>query len=440
MKNLGLGLIALVAAYDTGCAGTDTGNPYDGGEGTASETCDEQRRELLLEEPTSLGVSARDVLDLASGEHRETLAWLAPSDGVTYGPESGTGEITIVVEPLGAARFVERAPKSPGSGEEGGGLLLFAPDGACPDAIELDVRLQISTAGGALNETVDTTLEATSGELVVGNLRLSTDALTGSFEVDVPVQPGFEQTKAPELTLALGISPYGSVGELGVSSEVRSLDGAALGQGGVPRLAHFPAENFCGSSAISIEREQVIRGVSIQGVLDRLNAQSPATLDPGGAALSLDFSTDTERMCVELGAPASVSTSIQFPGQVQLRAPNENIEGSVVVSFTAAAVEGELVGVSANASVFTDDPVEAAARASDFAIHEPLDFSSYDGGAFEFSIEESSGGVNGMLRAYGLREADCVSQTPVATPGGGMGSPGCAGTERIELWGFTWGD
>lgn len=440
MKNLGLGLIALVSAYNSGCAGTDTGNPYEsGGEGNASETCDEQRRELALDEATSLGVSARHVLDLASGEHRETLAWQAPS-GVTYGPESGTGEITIAVEPRGAARFVERTPKSQGSGEEGG-LALLLPENECPAAIEVDVRLHIATAGGALNETLDATLEATSGELVVGNVRLPTDTLAGSFEVEVPVQAGFELTKAPALTLAFGISPYGSVGELGVSSEVRSLDGMAIGQGGVPRIAHFPAENFCGSAAVSIARDQVIRGVSIQGVLDRLNALSPTSLQPGGAELSLDFSTSTERMCVQLGAPPSAPLLVEFPGQVRLRAADENIDGSIDVSVAAEAIDGELVSVTANASTFTSDPVAAAALASEFAIQEPLDFSSYDGGAFEFSsASESSGGASGLLRAHALREADCVSQLPTATPGAGMGSPGCAGTERIQLWGFTWGD
>jgi hypothetical protein len=440
MKHLGLGLIALAAAYNGGCTGTDTGNPHDGGESTGSERCDEVRRELALGESTSLGVTARDVLDLASGEHRETLAWLVSPNGVAYGPESGTGEITIVVEPRGGARFIERTPKGQGSDREEVGIDLFTPEDQCPDAIEVDVRLHILTAGGALDETLDTTLDATSGELVVGNVRLPTDGLAGSFEVHMPVPAGFELSKAPELILTLGISAYGAVGELGVVSEIRSTDGAVAGQTGVPRLAHFPAENFCGSSAISVERDQVIRGISIQGVLDRLNAQSPASLTPGGAALSLEFSTSAERMCVLLGAPKDAPLPVEFPGRVRLSAPDENIEGSIVVSFAAEALDGQLVSVSANANAFANDPVEAAALASDFAIQEPLDLSRYDGGAFEFATtSESSAGVSGVLRAYGLLEPDCANQTPVATPGGGMSSPGCAGTERIELWGFTWG-
>ncbi len=441
MKKLSLGLLALTAAS---CAGTDTGNPVDPEQSNAgSESCSQVESELSPETPTSLGFTAQDIVALVSGEHRETLAWQDTS--VSYGPESGSGEIRLVVEALGTARFIDRSPKLPGamSGPGGGEVLTIGTtladplDDGCGDLLEVDVRLGISTAGGALNESLQTTLTASSAEFAQGDVRLATDALGGTFEVNVPVQPGFVQTQAPSLRLQLGISPYGSVGELGVLSEVRSTDGLVAGQNSTPAIAHFPAENFCGPKAVSVARDQTLRGVSMSSVLDRLGSGSPAVLDPGAAALSLDFSSRAERVCVRLDAPASGTTRLEFPAQVSLSSPPAHIEGSIAIDVTAEASDGQLRSVRASASAYVTDPSVAAAEAARFAIVEPLDLSTYDGAAFEFSTVIDPN-ASGFLRAYGVRDPNC-SSAPVQEPGGGVSVPGCPGQERTQLWGYTWG-
>src|SRR5688572_8803580 len=103
--------------------GTDTGNPYDdNGEGTVdNNNCSEEETELEPTEQTPLGFSADSVLQLAVGEHRQSLAWLDAN--VEYGPESGRSEIVLTVESLGTARFVDREVQTR-SGEEEGETLV----------------------------------------------------------------------------------------------------------------------------------------------------------------------------------------------------------------------------------------------------------------------------------------------------------------------------
>jgi hypothetical protein len=434
MKKLHLGLLALTYACN---GGTDTGNPAtDPGEGTAGNLCDELKQDLAPDAPTALGFSARQVLDMISGEHHETLAWKALP--VAYGPETGESAITLVVEPLGTAHLIQRSPAQRGGREDGPLIALAEPQFACADSIAVDVRLVISTAGGALNESVETTLEASSAEFASGSVRLPLDKLTGSFEADVQAPPGSVLSKSPELSLRMGFSPYGNVGEFSISSETESTDGSAVGQSALGTIAQYPAENFCGPDAVSVDASQVVRGLSVENVLERLNATSPATLVPSGAALSLRFLNTTDRVCAALGAPASAGTTLEFPGAVELSSSDDRIAGRVNISIRAEAVAGALTRVSANANDFILDPVAAQARVAAYAIRQPLDFSAYDGGAFEFSTLVSEAETSGALRAYGLKQAVC--STEVTTDAEGRSSsPGCAGTERIEIWGERWG-
>ena len=68
-----------------------------------------------------------------------------------------------------------------------------------------------------------------------------------------------------------------------------------------------------------------------------------------------------------------------------------------------------------------------------------LDFSAYDGSFVQLLTTAADDAAGGSLRAYGLDEPECDT-TPFTTPGGGMGVPGCRGTDRIPLWGAFWGD
>lgn len=137
---------AILAACAVGCAGGQTG---DEGE---DWHCSEEARALAADEVSPLGFSAADVLAYAQGSHSTSLEWQT-ARSVPYGPETGVGELSIEVESLGSARFVERtAPK--------GAVKLIHGD-CCPESVEIDVQVTLRTAGGALNETFEAVLDAT---------------------------------------------------------------------------------------------------------------------------------------------------------------------------------------------------------------------------------------------------------------------------------------
>jgi hypothetical protein len=172
-------------------------------------------------------------------------------------------------------------------------------------------------------------------------------------------------------------------------------------------------------------------------VLDRLNGSSPARLDAGSATLELAFESSAARVCVSLDGPESGPMRVEVPGRVRLHSSDQRIDGAIDVMLSGDATAGVLQRSSANANDFLLDPAQAQAKVSRYAIAQQLDFSSYDGGSFEFLAEVSDGNAGGALRAYGLRLPDCQKNPPAPVPGA-QSSPGCAGADRIPLWSATW--
>lgn len=429
-------------AADEDIRGTDTGNPYDGdgSEGTSGDSCTETDTELAPDEITPLGFAAQPLIELASGEHRRSLAWI---DGnVEYGPESGVSEIVLDVQPVGAARFVDRSPRASSNGQEGGGLLaeIYSP---CNDSIEIDVQIAIRTAGGALDEVVETTIEATAADFARGSFAIDLTAIEGSFMAS-PTAPNNTELTRSILAAQLGFTPYGSVGALSLANEFRSLDGSAVGQGGAGEIAHFPAESYCGPNAVSVTADQSVRGVSMSGALSALNAMSPATVryasgDP--AELTLSFASSVERVCAQFesgfGDVPPGALELQFDGSVSLDSNDGRIDATIPISIVART-DGSSLTALAQASAEAE-PAGAAALPQQFGIQDAIDFSAYDGALVQFLASASESQAGGTLLAYGLDVADCVNN-PVPYDPDSMSAPGCAGTERVPVWTALWGD
>jgi hypothetical protein len=81
------------------------------------------------------------MLPTRSGSIIATIEW-QPID-VPFGPESGTEELTLSVQNLGHARYVDRGQSA-----------------CCFAAVQVDVRVTLQTSGGALRESFVTVLEA----------------------------------------------------------------------------------------------------------------------------------------------------------------------------------------------------------------------------------------------------------------------------------------
>lgn len=138
-------LTALVPALAFGCAtGGQTGEE-------TTLACDETRAALTANEDSPLGFGADEVLAAASASSA-TLEWLATNP--PHMPESGTAELSVSLDPLGTAGFVQsRAADGRGTYP-------------CADRVEVDVRVTLATSGGALAETFTSKLSASESSRV----------------------------------------------------------------------------------------------------------------------------------------------------------------------------------------------------------------------------------------------------------------------------------
>jgi hypothetical protein len=132
---------ALLPALALGCAGGQTGEESD------EPACRETRATLEAGQDSPLGFGAEQVLATASAKSAP-LEWLVTEP--PHMPESGMAELTISLEPLGKAAYVQSR----------------ALDGVerypCADHVEVAVQVELATSGGALAETFESKLYATS--------------------------------------------------------------------------------------------------------------------------------------------------------------------------------------------------------------------------------------------------------------------------------------
>ena len=440
ISDFGLGALAA-SLFSFACAGgTDTGNPYIPPQGTSEPVrCDQTERTLEPGETTSLGTSANELYGWLRGEHRESLEWKDAAS--SFDPENGHSEITIEVEPLGA-RFIDQRPgpyKPYGKKEE-----ITPPDIApynysCGDWIELDVRLHVSTQDGALDETLETTLETRAPDIVSGRLKLQVDTLNGSFQPEVPMLQGRVPRGRPYLSLSFSLSRYGSAGGLFLGTNIVNSDGTVEEISTLGQVARFPAGDDCGSGNVRLSADEALRGVSMAGVLERLNASSPAPLDGSSATLELEFASSTESVCVYLNQDGSIwpSGKVRFPGTVRLRSSDQRIDGTFPIMLTGEASAGVLERSAAGGGgSYPLSAAEATAATRRYAIVEPLDFSGHAGGFFMFTNEVTDTGTVGALRAYGLDAVDCLENPPPNEEN--ANGPGCTDTDRVEIWGVSW--
>lgn len=435
-------------------AGTDTGNPHDepgdnlggpGEEGNVGGACDEAVTDVELDAGTALGFSANQVLEYAGGEHTVSLLWL--DSNVEYGPESGRSEITLTVEPL-AAHFVDRSPRSSTSNTLQDGLAtdIGTPLDGCRDSLRIDVRLGISTAGGALAETIETTLDAADVDFAGGSISIELEDIAGAFEAD-PQPPRNSELTRSSLQLSFGLSQYGAVGSLGLVSEFRSLDGNAVGIGGGAPIGHFPADDYCGqTNAFSVTADQPVRGVSMAAALEALSPSSPVSFRYRSgevSALDLSFTSDEDRVCVSLGRDELYNGEaggavLDFAGRVTLESVDGRIDGSFPVTISAQTQSGAL-RTTASAQQSVQDVAQAAALPAAYGVQDDIDFAAYGGGAVTFQSIVSSEQTGGSLIVNGLDIPECISN-PQPPPPGANGSPGCRGIDFVPLWSASWGD
>jgi hypothetical protein len=413
----------LAGLLPCACSGDDETTPdldVSAGEVDGVPRCQIDQRELGLDEATPIGATAGELFSWISGPHTEPLSWLSPGPSESYarvdgfGPEQGSSELQLDFEPIGARLFT-RTPLDQASAD------------LCPTSLGLDVNLHLSTAGGALDERVQTTLEATQADAAaLQALYLPLDGLQGSFTAQISLGAGYAYTQSPQLWLSLKLSEAGATGKL----VLVALVGNGRSEFGiVPTLARFPDDvALCQDGMYLVTPEHTVDGVSRDAVLQQLNGASPALLDGGPATLELEYTGVGERACAQPRS-ATNPTTVWFPAAARLHSSDGRVDGSIQTTVSGDAASGALHS-RATARSDLSDAATAAATAPSYAILDPIDFAGFDGGRFVFQTDVTVTSGTGSLIADGIIDPQCSAVT--------MSGPFCTSAATTELWGARW--
>ncbi len=425
-----LGALFLVAALGAaGCAGGQTGGEFGAENGTGGGTaleggssCEEDTTELELDEVSPLGFSAEDVLALAEGTHEATLTW-APDEAsmATTTLESGTTAVTLVVEAAGPASFVDAEPPS-----SGGTVGMIALGRVCPDRVDVPVTVTLTTADGALDETLEGTLSATDAGSATLLVPIELDELEGtlSFEVVSPEGGVPIQTRL-EVVFGEGIF----AGRLSGTIEQRT-DRVATAAGATYAEWGYDA---CEQGAFPVDPGSP-EAITSAALLEVVNGASPLAVTWG----------DGTETTLSLAAVADGPTVCWRPASEELGYPEDAYLVSAEVTMTSADGRLDAVqGVTLEAAAANGAPTAITLRSAGAQPVEPEEFEdSYGltgvelGDAtdayltldLDFQIEGDTVVAEGALTVFGIPPTDCVN-----TPNSTCGSPGSQPIEVMPI-------
>lgn len=270
---------SMTALFVAGCGPTtggqtgDLGGAHDGEQASPNVTTDTAVRCETddvaltdLDADTELGFSPNDVLAFADQEFEVSVAWGDPEDTssvVSIAPESGVTDLTLRIQfAAGEVLFstpTMRTAEPPPSGDssdasaptpavgtstparstttmpapadlltegdttstDGAGGLAPADTAAsaCQDHVAFEVTVSAVSAGGALDETFDATLIATSGDAAAFSVSIDPAELNGTLML-TPTDG-----EVLELVLSAEVTPTGVTGTLTAGIETVSGSG-----------------------------------------------------------------------------------------------------------------------------------------------------------------------------------------------------------------------
>jgi hypothetical protein len=212
-------LVLAVGACGGAQAGGQTGEESSGG-------CVFTLTALSDEERSPLGFSPAQVMALADGELRAGFEW-SQASGLAYGPETGMSEVTVRVAQRDAAGLarIDRAESSP----------------YCEDHVRVPVTVSLATAGGALDESLQTDLTATSPDEASVTTTVKSGELRGSFAF-APGALGSSRFIRLEVDLRLRSAEFGG----------RLLAGVESGDDGSGTASFRPAPLACWGDVSSL--------------------------------------------------------------------------------------------------------------------------------------------------------------------------------------------
>lgn len=433
----GLGVRCLPVCSVLACGGGEA-EPFhetdDAGDFGAS--CKDEPMALAgVDEVSPLGFAAAEVLAMAEGEHTTPMVWAeAYDDGpwlVEFGPESGESELTATITyDGGEIRHVVSTP------EEGDGF----GDGweePCSDRMEIDVRLEVRSEGGAFDEDVDAVLVATAPIYATIGKELALDEIQGSFEI---TRKSPDHLEVLPITLNLGLSKFGMTGSAdgGLQIEEGGDGGEGwVGFGWISYAAWPGGERQCDLGEVAAPLDGAFQEFSGQDVLDLIGAATDLSITwQGGdpSPLTVTASDAGKAICFSAvgGYEGEGLGSLRMDATLDVAAEDESIAGTFDVVLTGRpAADGTLE--EAHLSIYAPyaNQLSPAEFEDTYGIT-GVDFTGYERAGLTFSGSYfPDGGAVGALTVLGIIPADC-DDVPVGE--------GCEGDTIDEIAMASWGN
>jgi hypothetical protein len=456
---VGLALFACnLFGGQTGTEATPPNQHEDDGKGgtyrptddLASAYCESKSSVVDPDDAKALGFSAEDVLSMAEGVHEASLAWRDPSSleafgaNGTFGPNEQDDRITLTVTYSdGEVRLVRFTPKEQQEADGGSGI---AVDISCPpDQLEIEVRIQLQTSGGAFDESFDAVLAASDPLVATVSHQLPRNEIEGAFEVELgDVPSGTTITVGP---VDVRASLYGG-GMSGTLSSSISLEGNGVASQGIMEYAHWPADDPCtqgplnanGVGGVPVELGAEYRDTTAAEVLDELEALSGVRVtwtDGSRTQASLALTARGSTACLLTGdaSPAPDSAALlRVPVDIALETADGRVDTSLAGTLDVAGAADSapiLLSVAATRRCGSDDAAAECGWPDETADgYEALRVDL----SFETEQPAQADTIRGTLTLAGITSPDCtVEPAPAPDEGGSAASPGCAGEQRTEI-------
>ncbi|HYP98104.1 MAG TPA: hypothetical protein VER96_05490 [Polyangiaceae bacterium] len=437
----------MVAALVVGCGGGQTGdlsgqNDRNGRATEGGDGCDDQLKEISLDDASALGFDAASVLTFAEQRFQSELAWQALSQ-VEYSPSASQSSLSLTLSSRNKAWFVHSVPTP--SDDKGGGvaLALICP----PDRLRMDVHADLQSADGALAESFDGAIEASSRYVATLSRKIDPKQLSGSFaisHVSAPDVAGPSTAAVENLTFDAVLTPGGMAGTL--TGQLTSQN-AQVASSSVVSFARFPGDARCaaepgnGGAAVPVSADSAALGQTGSQALSEVNGWGPIALtwDNGRESpLTVELSK-LEDGCVQVAPntgfndPRQPAASVVYPVTLKATTADGRWQGQYAASLvTWPNADGQ--GFSERIEMHGTFAVSAPAATGFTQVTIPSDAQRLN---VRLEALFASANASGHVALEALKDPPCVTNPE---PPSANSAPGCSGTSVTPVLGGTWGE
>jgi len=418
-----------------GCMGTETGNPIgDSGPGDeqviegvpVGEQCELAVTELDWDEDWGPGFSAADVAAHFPDELTTTLRF-HETTSLSYGPESGFGEIEVSIEPRERAYVVGPEPQAGNDGPVSEGP-VGDYGSECARTLHVESKVTLKSSGGALDDTFLVTLATrVFADTTHTHFRVPVDALHGDLHAELDLPEGQSLASPLDLEVEMWLSPAGLTAALRIASDVVDENDAPVASSPIA-LGRFPADQPCGLGAHFLEGDQTLHSFSHAEVVERLMAASGEewTYEHQDGTTELSWSLPDAPVSGCVGAE---QTGVEFLTPLVIESADGSVDGTFMVNVYATGnADGTFSALQIAGGAYEQDIADAQDLGERYGITDPAPLDGYVGGMTDFLVDVTREPW-GIFRYAGLTQDDCSDA-----------SQSCEGMLQTVLFGAHFGD